>query len=217
MKSQKIKALISLFISLFLIWMLRPQVFIALIGALFLLSLLSKKVNKTMRVLALLIFVLAIIYLLPLILQYGNVAGFGDIAARSIQSQGNLSSGTAISLPTHNPNLIFFFLPYTMLANLFFPIFLGIRNMMGAFASVENLIFLLLLWQYVRIRSIFFRIFPLSTLVFIKYIEFYLLAGVGILGLLNVNLGLAMREKLMFTAPFLVPLALSVIFKAKYD
>lgn len=213
---QKIKAIFLWIISLFLIWMLRPQIFIPLVGALFLLSLFSQKISIQIRLFILVIFVVAIIYLLPEILQYGRVQGVGDIAARAVQSQGYLSSGTAIFLPTQNSHLVFFFLPYTMLANLFFPIFLGIRNVTGAFASVENLILLFLVWQYIRMKSVFFVVFSSRTQLFVKYIQFYLVGGIAVLGLLNVNLGLAMREKLMFTAPFLVLLAVSVVFKTKY-
>jgi len=93
---------------------------------------------------------------------------------------------------------------------------LGVKNLIGVIASVENLVLLYLTWHYCKYRRFLYQFFSTRYQQLLKYMEFYLLMGIGFLGLLNTNLGLAMREKIMFTAPFMLLIAMSFLVSKKY-
>ena len=214
-RKHKVKALSLLVFGLSFVWLARPQIYAVLLGAILMLNFSSRKISMKMRIFIVGLLLIFIIWFLPVILRYGRVAEISDITSRGIQLQTFQSQGTAISVPTHDPVLMLFFLPYTMAANLFLPLFFGITNIMGVVASIENLFFLYLCYIYFKYRPIFIRLVSLSSSQLVKYIELYLLFGCGFLGMANTNLGLAMRQKTMYTGPFLVLLMLVMLLKRR--
>lgn len=123
----------------------------------------------------------------------------------------NNFGATSISVPTDNIYLMGLFLPYMMLANLLLPLFLGSKNLIIIISSIENLYFLYITLKYLMHRRIW-RILR-RKISLINFFMIYFLVGLAFLGMINTNLGLAMREKMMYVPAFLIIVMLVYSYK----
>lgn len=206
------KSVVLLLFSTIILWMLRPQIFMPIFFAVFLVNFFSNKISLKSKIITVLLVTGFISIMMPNILLYGaktHEFNLLSIESHALTLQSAQAIGTSFSPPTQNPKYLLLFLPYTACANLFFPLFIGIKNLIGFFASIENILFIFLLYNYIVFRSKFLDPLTLSTQKFIKYAEFYFISGIALLGLINTNLGLAMRQKIMFISPLIILIAVS--------
>src|SRR3990167_6403930 len=97
---------------------------------------------------------MATLVLMPAMSNYGDTihfSGSSSLGSYTVRQQNLMAIGSSIPVFTHNPHLVFLFLPYLFLANLFLPLGIGARNFIGAISSVENAV--LLWWVVFSIRN----------------------------------------------------------------
>ena len=199
---------LSLLLSALPAILIRPYILlVAFLGKL--LSLFFKR-KKTKNLLwNLFLFALLIILLFPMLHFIDNVFfggqsldSFNSITNTSVAMQQSQAVGTHIPLPTNDPSKIIFFLPYTALANLLLPMFVFANNAIGLVASFENFFLLILIILFIK-RFKYWKALSKETQFFSTSFWFFC-AGLILLGLLNTNLGAAMREKIMYLPLFLI-------------
>ena len=125
-----------------------------------------------------------------------------SIYQKTIRSHEYLSTGTHFYIPNTNMFFSFLLLPYSFFMNLFSPLFFLAKNIIGIFASFENSLLLYIAINTFRQRNILKGFF--SECNFLKLLFFFFVMGLFFLAMGNTNLGLAMREKLMYVPCFLV-------------
>jgi hypothetical protein len=141
----------------------------------------------------------------PLLSQYSSATHFDSITSLgqyAIKQQNYMAIGSSIPIPTNNPHLIFFFIPYLVLGNLLFPLFIGARNLIGIVGSIEN--FYLLGWLIWFFKNYSTWKDLSSQLRIVKFLMLYFLFGITCLSMISTNLGLAMREKIMYVPALLL-------------
>ena len=141
--------LITLAIGSFLGFMVRPYLFIIVVVSLIIFILLNSKWNLAIKVTVLFFIIMATLVLMPAMSNYGDTihfSGSSSLGSYTVRQQNLMAIGSSIPVFTHNPHLVFLFLPYLFLANLFLPLGIGARNFIGAISSVENAV---LLWWVV--------------------------------------------------------------------
>jgi len=212
-RAPSIISFIILIFSIVLSFLVRP--YLVLIGFIAYLCwfFFSKKKHSGILLQVVLVFLVVIgfTYLSHDISEFGGFDySYGNIVQRALVQQISLAGGSYIPVPTHNPYLLIFFLPYTMLANLFLPLFFWIRNTFGILASIQNVLLLILCYKFFKNRDVWRKI--RNNLV-IGYMFWYFIAGIGFMGMINTNLGLADREKLMYLPPFLIIIFLTLAIK----
>lgn len=210
-----VKLILFLF-SFCLIFVIRPYLLIVFMGALFLgFVVFNNRVSYLMKVLVAIIAFVSFLLFLPVLLKVGHINAFTylDIVNRGYINQVHQSIGTAIPVPTNNPRYLPLFLPWTMFANTFLPLFYPMHNLAAFMASIENTFLLFFVVQLIRYRKYYKQLVSYFPRLFFLFYLF--LSGMGLLGLLNTNLGLAMRQKTMYT-PCLLIICCLVLVSAKY-
>lgn len=144
---------------------------------------------------------------LPMVVEYvglGAVASVGDLTTAIEARQGaNFVGGGAIDVE----KLSF---PEQVFAYMFRPLFFDVRNPLGLAASVENAFLLLFALATVR---------PLATLLrrnatfFVRFNLFYALFGWGTLAVATSNLGISLRQKMMFVPSLIALCIASLVYR----
>ncbi len=194
-------------------FLVRPYLFIIIVVAGIIFVLMGSKWNMFAKIGIIVLITCIIALLMPVLQDYGRmVHGGGDtISSYVIRQQTNMSIGTSIPVPTRNPYLIFLFVPYLIFANLFLPLFIGARNLLGMVGSFENLYLLWLVVFFYKNRKIWSYIKNKIRLA--QFFMLFFLVGMGCLGIMCTNLGLGMREKMMYVPAFLILVMLVYAYK----
>jgi len=144
--------------------------------------------------------------------QFGSFSyNFDSIIDRATLQQSYLSSGTHIQMSPSRHILFVFFLPIAMLENLVFPLFFGVHNFIGLVASIENLALVFFLLNFLK-HLPYWKELKKQIPIF-SYMFWFFIVGIGFLGMINTNLGLASRQKLMYLPLFLIAIFLTFIFR----
>ena len=159
-----------------------------------------------------LVLIFVIVLLKDVLTNFGGIESFDyeQVVGRSIVQQNNLATGTHIPVPTQNPTLFLFILPYMMFANLLFPLFILAHNVMGFLASLVNLYLLLLIIKFLKNYSTWKILLSIENIM--GYMLWFFLGGIALLGMVNTNLGLADREKIMYLPLFLIMVFITITF-----
>lgn len=215
-EARKICRFLSLFFSAVPVFLIRPYlVLVAFFGSFFALFFKRKTLKSVLLNLFLLAILIAIFFpLLNTIVNFlfNSAAGIDELLSKSIFLQKSQAVGTHIPLPTHDPSKTIFFLPYTMLANLFLPMFIFAGNAMGLIASFENFFLLILVVFFFR-KIKYWKLFSRKNQFFSISFWFFV-SGMVFLGIANTNLGAAMREKTMYLPLLLINMF--IVFSVKY-
>lgn len=206
--------LLSIFILLGL--MMRPYLLIILVAAAMIYSLLNLQKSIFFKLKIMIAITIIVLAATPVLINYGGgiLSSFGsltDVASFAIHQENALNTGSSIPLPTDNPKLIFFFLPYLFAGNLLFPLFIGANNLMGMVSSLENIVLLSFIIFFARNKPIWQKIKKMAPIS--QFFLMYFIVGMSFLGLINTNLGLAMREKMMYVPAFLINIMLVYSYK----
>jgi len=172
--------------------------------------------NSACLYLSILFFIsLITLALMPFLNEYGKMVHFsGSISSLgqyAITQQTYMSIGSSIPVPTHNPYLIFLFLPYLLLANLLLPLGIGAGNLIGAISSMENAYFLWWIIFFIKNRFVWNELS--KHLRIMKFFLIYFIFGMSCLSMMCTNFGLAMREKMMFVPAFLICILLTYTYR----
>jgi len=202
------KSLLSNCCSLFFLAMLcliRPYMFLIIGTATIILFVINgSRISFFKKLLIITALICIFAYSVAFFKQWGKLASFSiaDLAARAGSQQTILSSGTHIIVPniagTLNP---FVMLPYTFFCNFLMPLFYPLNGgVMAIFSSIQNSILLIFSTQFISRWSLW-KLLSQHGIVF-NYVFYYFLFGISFFGLINTNLGLASREKMMFIPAF---------------
>jgi hypothetical protein len=161
----------------------------------------SKK-STLFKMLIFAVIVLLLFLFVPFLLHFGGVdfSGAGNVSAIASRASANLNhqqTGTSIHLMV-TPSNVFYALPITTLANAFLPLGIYVNGFNTLWSSIENLFLLYIVCFYWKQRRCWIK-----TPLFV-FMVLWFIAGMLWLGLLNTNLGLAMREKIMYDQGLLV-------------
>ena len=207
-----------LFISCLFVFSLRPYLFGIAAIVTILYVLLDSKADRIIKSAILFLAVCATVFIIPKIQHYlmmmAHDAGvsMSNIGTYIIYQQSLMQeAGSSLSLPTYNPNLVFLYLPYLIGINLFLPMGVGATSIVGWLSSIENVflagwvLYFLINWSYWKIAR--------EKLVTAKYLFVYFIFGISCLSIMNTNLGLAMRQKMMYVPAFLIAVLLVYSYK----
>ena len=198
-----------IFLSLFLIYMVRPHVLIMLLFAFSLAFLFSKKISKPKKIFFSSLLIGVVIVITPLVLKYLNldyVSTISDVIVRTETQASNLSGksiGSSIDISSYP-------YPLKVFSFLFRPLFFYLDGLFSLVSSFENLLLLILTIKIVNkgiIKSI--RKSPLV----IKGLAFFLISGTLIFSLSLSNLGIILRMKNMFLPGFLILILWSLSYQ----
>lgn len=191
-------------------FLIRPYLFITVGVSTVLFVLFGSKWNMLIKMFFLGLIGFALLLVLPQLNDYAAMVhfsgiSFAEMASFALHQQSLMNIGSSIPVPTHNPNILFFFLPYLILANLFLPLFIGAGNLIGLVGSIENAC--LLWWTVFLLKNKPVWSQLNNKMKIARFFIIYFFVGMSFLSIVNTNLGLAMREKMMY-----VPALLIVIF-----
>jgi hypothetical protein len=196
-------------------FMVRPYLFVIFISAYFIYMVTNSNMKFAYKISLLSALAMLSMILSPFLQQYssmvhltGSIAELGEFAVRQ---QQYMAIGSSIPVPTHNPYLVFFFIPYLMSANLLLPLMIGARNAIGFISSIENLYLLYWIIWFIRHNSLWRQLTKQYGT--IKFYLIYFLVGMSCLSLMSTNLGLAMREKMMYVPALLLCMLLTYAYK----
>ena len=108
-----------------------------------------------------------------------------------------------------------FLLPYGFSMNLLMPMFIFANNFVGFIASFENLGLLVLIVRFWRQRNVWRKL--KKQVDSVRRCFYVFIIGMCYMGLVNTNLGLAMRQKSMFLPAFLVVAMLLQLYAKELD
>lgn len=210
-----LSSFIMLGIAFFLGFMVRPYLFVIFAISSGIYILLGSKLNFFLKFSILVILALMALLLMPVLTQYGMIVHFsggslGDVGKYAVRQQQYGNIGSSIPVPTHNPYLTFFFIPYLVLADLFLPLGIGANNFIGMISSVENAYFLFWAYIFLKQKEIWRKL--KQKIPTIKFFMIYSLFGMSCLSIMNSNLGLAMREKMMYVPALLICIFLTYAY-----
>lgn len=208
---------ITLFLASFLGFMVRPYLFIifAISGFLYTLLASNIKLNYKLTIVGMIWIVFSM--LSPLLNNYSSMVHFPDattlrnIGEYAIRQQGYMAIGSSIPVPTHNPYLMFLFIPWLVSANLLLPLIYGAKNLIGLISSIENLYLLWWIVWYLHNRKYWRQLSQHFQIV--KFLMLYFLFGMTCLSIMCTNLGLAMREKMMYVPALLLCMFITFAYK----
>ncbi len=209
-------SLILIVFSLTLAYMVRPYLFLVIFVSGVGYLLLKSKLSVAVKIFLIALVLLIAVQLLESFVNYAKWAGLQSfslegVARRSILNQQYMSVGSSIPVPTKNPHLLYLFIPYLIAANLLLPFFVGAHNALAFICSFENLFFLYLVIQFVKQRATFKML--QKKIPIVSFLLFYFLTGMALLAMVNTNLGLAMREKMMYVPSFILVILLTYTYK----
>ena len=184
------------------LFMVRPYLLLLFSMSVLFSQLFASKLALGKKVMLLFLGVSLMAFILIFLHSFAHLnLSFEGVAKRALANQVSQAIGTNIPVPTHNIYYMPLFLPYLFLANLFLPLFIFAHNAMAILASFENLVLLYLCYYgFKRKRTVLniLKAIPVLSVMF-----FFSINGILFLGLINTNLGLAMREKVMYV-PILI-------------
>ncbi len=203
-------------IAAFLGFMVRAYLFIIFFVSTFIYLLLNSKWNMFLKISLISLLTIATILLLPLFDSYGLVVHFSgstlsNIGEYAVRQQQYMNTGSSIPLPTDNPQLTFLFLPYLFLANLILPLGIGANNFIGIISSIENAYLLWWIISFIKNRAIWSDL--KQKLRVANFLIIYFFFGMSCLSMMNSNLGLAMREKMMYVPALLICMFLTFAYR----
>lgn len=205
-KKQSVFSLITFSIGILISLLVRPYLFVIGLAATLSYLLLGSKAKLHTKIILLVIIGIFTVNFIPFIQNYGFISNSVDtIGHYIITQQKNMNLGSSIPMPTQNPKLVFFFLPYLIMANLFLPLIYGAKNLIGIIGSIENAYFVSWVWFFIKNRSIWREL--KKKLPILIFFMLYFLFGISCLSMMSTNIGLAMREKILY-----VPALLMCIF-----
>lgn len=209
----KISNIIIFFVACTLGFFVRPYLFLIFITTAFIYLLLNSKQSLFVKIIMTLLLIYISSVLLPLVLHFSGISQLSTSAAAkyAIRQQAYMSIGTSISVPTHNPKLLILFLPYLIIANLFLPLFIKAHNFIAIVSSIENTYLVWLVTNFIRNKIIWNEL--TQKIRILKFLLLYFLVGISFLGLISTNLGLAMREKIMYVPALLMIIMLVTSYK----
>lgn len=143
--------------------------------------------------------------------KFESLTSLSYLANYAIKQQQYMNIGSSIPLPTHDPTKMLFFLPYLIAANLFLPLFYGANNILGIVGTFENILLLFLIHYFIKNRM-YWKLIKNNTPI-VNYYLIYFFVGMSFLSMMNTNLGLAMREKMMYVPPLLILIMLVYAYK----
>lgn len=108
----------------------------------------------------------------------------------------------SLQMPTYNPRLVFLFWPYFIFANLFLPLGIKASHLMGWLSTLENMFFIVCVIFLFQNRALW-KMLNRKVMV-LQYFFLYFFIGIACLSIINLNMGLAMREKMMYVPAFLI-------------
>ncbi|MBA3661442.1 MAG: hypothetical protein H0W64_06930 [Gammaproteobacteria bacterium] len=209
--------LITLAVASVLGFVVRPYLFIifGVSGFLYLLAGSKIKIQYKLGILGTLCMLFSM--LTPLLSSYAEMVHFNgittikNIGEYAVRQQGYMAIGSSIPVPTSNPYLMFLFIPYLVFANLLLPLGIGARNFIGIVSSIENVYLLWWILYFIKHRA-YWR--DLSSRIRItKFLMIYFLFGMMCLSIMCTNLGLAMREKIMYAPALLICMFLCYAYR----
>jgi len=210
--------ILPLIISSFLAFIIRPYLF--LVGTIAFLGwfLFSRKKKKSvfLNIILLILFFTIFIFIADFLAKLGGFESFdyNNIAGYSIKQQNYMAEGTYIPVPTNDPIKLIFILPYLFIANLLLPMFFLARNLMGIFASIQNLFLLYLIVKFLKNYSVWKLILKRNNI--INYMFYFFISGMSLLSMININLGLADREKLMYLPLMLIIMFITLLYSKSF-
>lgn len=125
-----------------------------------------------------------------------------SIANKITFQQSDQARGTHFVIPSDNPIVRLFLLPYSFMMNLLFPLFYLAGNAVGVIASFENILLVFICYQLIKNRDMIKQIFneiPLTRSMF-----YFFVFGMFFMASVNTNLGLSTRQKSMYVPCILV-------------
>lgn len=215
-KQLKLSSLLLIVIASFLGFVIRPYLFITISMTTLIFILFGSRWNMVIKLAFLALMALSFLIMLPKLADYAAMVNFSGLSVKemanfALRQQSLMSIGSSIPVPTHNVNILFFFLPYLILANLFLPLFIGAGNLIGLLGSLENAF--LLCWSIFFLRNRFFWNQLKNQIKIAKFFLIYFVVGMSFLSIVNTNLGLAMREKMMYVPALLIVILLVYAYK----
>ena len=204
-RNNKLKMLIVFLSSMLIITMIRPYL-LMIFAVSYYLSIFKGITKFTyQRLLLMIIFIPFIIIIVGWVLATQisiDVIDMEAILNRSLSQQEAQNIGTSFPIISHDPRIELLFLPYSFTMNLIMPLFIFSRNLLGLFSSFENVLLLLLIYQFIKKRKTFKLL--KSQLDPVKFCFYFFIIGMIFMSLVNTNLGLAMRQKSMYVPAFFV-------------
>ena len=200
-KNKRVMVVIIL-LSMVLMTMLRPYLLMIFIGA-YLFSIFKMRMSL-LRVLLLIGLIPVAFYVVSWVGSQGGVQSIDitSVGERAARQQELLNSGSSFPVLSKNPIIVLLTLPYSFIMNLIMPLFIFSNNTMGLLSSLENSALVFLIYRFWKDRQVFKVIKKQANSVTLCFSFF--LFGMALLGLLNTNLGLAMRQKSMYVPAFFV-------------
>lgn len=194
-----------LILALCLVVFIRPYLFMLLVLSYFMSNFKGIKKLFVSRVILILLFLPIAFYICKWVVStQGGIQVFdiSNITSRAILQQDRLNVGTSFTPLSSDPSMIIFSLIYGFIMNLIMPLFIYAHNLTAILASVENGFLVWIIYKFWKKRFIYKQVKASSQLVQLCFSFF--VVGMGYLGLINTNLGLAIRQKSMFVPAFLV-------------
>lgn len=200
----------------FLSFMMRPYLFVIFGVSLFVYLLWMSKLSMFKKISIFIFLGILTFTLLPLLGDYAMFVhfsghGLAAIGQYAIRQQEYVNYGSVIPVPTHNPILVFFFLPYLVFVDLFLPLGIGATNLIGVLSSIENAYFLGLVIFFICNKAVWKKLSLKAQKT--KFLLIYSLFGMACLSLMNSNFGIAMREKMMYVPAMLICILLTYAYK----
>ena len=186
----------------------RPYLVIIFGVSVFIYVVIGNKMDAKYKLILFLLFGVTFIFVKSTLLQFMSFVHFSgglslqSIGEYAIRQQTYMSTGSSIPVPTHNPYLMFLFIPYLFAANLFLPLIVGARNLIGMVASIENLYLLFWVCWFLKHWSAWKNL--IAQLKIVKLLLIYFLFGMSCLCIMSTNFGLSMREKELYVPALLI-------------
>ncbi|MCH9756773.1 MAG: hypothetical protein K0U37_06265 [Gammaproteobacteria bacterium] len=204
-KSKKGLMFVCLVLAVCLMTMVRPYLLMIIGGACYASTFNGLKRLSFFRLLSLIVLAPLLLYAVHwVITTQGGMENTDatDIMNRAYKQQELLNGGTSFPMLSKNPVIVFLSLPYSFMMNLIMPLFVFAHNLEALLASFENLFLINMIYRFWKNRRQWR--FVKSQVDFAKLCFYTFMFGMAFLGLVNTNLGLAMRQKGMYLPAFIV-------------
>ena len=196
---------ISLFIALLLMTMIRPYLLMLMLFAALIYKIRNLKSFNIWYLISAILLIIIAFWVADWVLKTQGrfeTVSLNSIAQKSALQQNLQEQGTDFYMPSINPLIRLFLLPYSLVMNLCFPLIYLARNLMGYMASLENILLVSLIgitWKFKnQVKKMF------SAKPHLSFLFYFFVIGMAFLGIGNTNLGLSMRQKSMYVPAFLI-------------
>jgi hypothetical protein len=214
-----LQSLLTLIIAFALGFFVRPYLFVIFSLSIYFYVLLSnqKFAIKIALSVSLILVTLLLIPLLNLYVKMMHFSGFTlfDFGKYAVQQQNYMQVGTAFPMFTHSAWLVFLFLPYFFLANIFLPLGFGMHGLFTTLSAIENAFLLGLIWFFLKNRPTWKKLKHELNIIYFYLVYFFI--GMSCLSIMNTNMGVAMRQKMMYVPALLICIFLTYAYKKMPD